>query len=104
MSKIESTIDGKFMIYRDKPLIREGNIICYGDMRDKYIMFMMILTEKEIILGNQKEKVPDKIIVQIIKSDPNVIGINRMVKQFEKNGLMEALNIGLIWLERLNNE
>jgi hypothetical protein len=29
---VQSTVDGDFLIYRNRPLVRENNIICYGDM------------------------------------------------------------------------
>lgn len=101
---IENTVSGEFLMYRGKPLVREKNTICYGDMEDEHILFMMILSNKKVTLGNKTVEVPDRIIVQIIKSDPKIIGLDRMVKQFEKRGLWEAMNIGLIWLDRLNSE
>jgi len=101
---IESTVQGDYLMYRGKPFVREKNTICYGDMEEEHILFMMILSNKTITLGNKTVEVPDRIIAQIIKSDPTIIGLDRMVKQFEKRGLWEAMNIGLVWLDRLNNE
>ena len=34
---------GNYIMFRDKPFIREKNAICYGRMDDKYILFMLIL-------------------------------------------------------------
>lgn len=32
MTKIlESTVEGKYLLFRGKPLVREGNQICYGE-------------------------------------------------------------------------
>ena len=38
---------GNYIMFRDKPFIREKNAICYGRMDDKYILFMLILSEKD---------------------------------------------------------
>lgn len=98
---MESTVEGKYLMYKGKPLVREGNQICYGSMEDEYVMYLMILSDKEIEVGGVKTRVPDKVIVQIIKSDPNISPFERMVKQFNKNGLYEAFSDGVAYLERL---
>ena len=99
-------VKGKYIIYRDKPLVRDKNVICYGDMDDDYILFMMILTTKKIELGNLKDKpeIPDDIIVQVLSTDTKKSSHERLVKQFEKKGLYEAFDIGLIWLDKLNKK
>jgi hypothetical protein len=43
----DPSLKNKFTLYRGKPLVRANNMLCYGDMRDKYIVFMMILTTKK---------------------------------------------------------
>ena len=40
-------LEGRYLIYKGKPLVREKNVICYGDMTDKCYLFMMILTNKK---------------------------------------------------------
>ena len=52
----------------------------------------MILTNKKV--GDVE--VPDKILVQILSTEEK----NKIIKQGEKNGLYDALDIGMIWLER----
>jgi hypothetical protein len=84
--------EGKYITFKGKPLVRENNIICYGNMEDKYYLFLMILTNKKI--GNTE--VPDKILVQILSTEEK----NKIIKQGEKSGLYDALDIGMIWLER----
>jgi hypothetical protein len=41
-------------------------------------------------------EVPDKILVQILSTEEK----NKIIKQGEKSGLYDALDIGMIWLER----
>ena len=88
---IESTVKGQYLMYKGKPLVREGNQICYGSMQDEYILYMMILSNKKIKVGDRECEVPDRVIVQVLE---------RMVKQFDKKSLYEAFNDGLIYLER----
>lgn len=85
-------LDGKYLMYKGKPLVRENNVIVYGDMRDKYYLFLMILSTKKV---NDEEQ-PDRILVQILSTDGN----QTILKQGEKSGLFDALDIGMIWLDR----
>ena len=54
--------------------------------------------------GGTAEDVPDQMIVQILSTDRSKPESDRMVKQFFKSGLTEALDIGVSWLERFNRE
>ena len=94
----------KYLMYRGKPLVRDKNAICYGDMSDKHILFMIILSSvmTEGNVPGKKYETPDKILVQILSTDMTKPSHERMVKQFEKNGLYDAMDIGLIWLDKLN--
>ena len=88
---VKQLVEGKYLMYKGKPLVREGNTICYGDMNDKCILILEIMSYKEEA-GN---KVPDKIFVQVIDSkDPT-----KIIKQGAKDGLYNAFSIGVIWLD-----
>ncbi len=98
-------VEGQNLMFRGKPLLREGNTFCYGSMSDKYVLFMMVLSNKTVKdeKGNDVE-VPDKIILQVLSTDTSKPPHERVVKQFDRNGLFDAMDIGLIWLDRLNKE
>lgn len=84
-------VSGKYLEYKGKPLVREGDTICYGDMSEKCILILEIMSYKEV-KGNS---IPDTIIIQIIDSkDPS-----KIIKQGQKSGLYEAFSLGTIWLE-----
>lgn len=84
-------VGGKYLEYKGKPLVREGDTICYGDMTDKCILILEIMSYKKI--GN--EEVPDKIFIQLVDSkDPNNI-----LRQGAKNGLFDAFDLGITWLD-----
>ena len=92
----EITVSGKYLEYKGRPLVREDNMICYGYMDDPYVLQMTIMTTKQ---QNNKE-VPDKILIQVVKTDKTLSAQERIVKQDMKSGLYDAFEIGLIWLER----
>ena len=97
MDEKNITVNGKYLEYKGRPLVREANTICYGFMEDPYILMMTIMTTEM-----QKEtEVPDKILIQILKTDKNLSFQDKIVKQDMKSGLAEAFDLGLIWLERL---
>ena len=101
----DKLLEGEHLMYRGRPLLREGNTLSYGSMLDKYILFMIILSNKTVKAGDPpvESEIPDKILVQILSTDTSKPPYERVVKQFDKNGLQEAMDIGLIWLDKLNN-
>lgn len=95
--------EDQYLMYRGKPLLREKNAICYGDMSEKYVLFLLILSEKTIEgEGGKKTNVPDKIIVQLLSTDTSKPIYERIVKQVEKNDLYDAMDIGVNWLDSMN--
>ncbi len=102
----QSTIQGKYLVYQNLPLVRENNLICYGSTDDKFVLFLMILTNKTVATADSgvKVEVPDKIIGQIVSTDMTKAPHERMVKQFERSGLADALAFGMIQLERYNKK
>lgn len=84
-------VEGKYLEYLDKPLVREGDTICYGDMNEKCILILEIMSYKEV----DGKKLPKNILIQVIDSkDPN-----KIIKQGTKEGLYDAFSIGLVWLD-----
>lgn len=93
-----TSVNGSYLMYKGKPLVREDNMICYGYMEDKYVLQLTIMTAK----AHGDKEVPDKILIQIVNTDKNLPSHERIAKQDMKSGLAEAFELGLIWLERLN--
>ena len=88
---VKQLVEGKYLMYKGRPLVREGNTICYGDMAEKCILTLEIMSYKE----ESGNKVPDKILVSVIDSkDPT-----KIIKQGAKDGLYDAFSIGVVWLE-----
>lgn len=86
-----STPITEYTSYCGKPLVKNGNIICYGNPSQKAILILTVLTTKEF----HGKEIPDMIFVQIQNTETG-----KVVKQSEKFGLYEALDIGKIWLDK----
>lgn len=87
-------VEGKYLEYKNRPLVREGNTICYGDKSERCFLILEIMSYKKDEVSG--EDLPDTVFIQIIDSkDPNNI-----IKQGQKSGLHDAFSLGLVWLER----
>ena len=84
------------LTYKGRPLVRSGNTLYYGDMAEKCVIVLQVLTTKTV--GDMT--VADKVQVQLILTDPEVRMKDRLVKKSDKIGLYNAMDIGSIWLER----
>lgn len=85
-----------FLSYKEKPLVRSGNEIYYGDMAEPFVVKFTILSSKT----EGENEVADKIKVQLLKSDIQLSDKDRIVKETTKNSMFEALDFGFVWLER----
>ena len=89
------TENNEFLIYKGKPLVRDGNTIYYGFPFEPYVAMLQIIgTAKE-----EDMEMATKVIVRIMATDESVKPEDRIIKNAEKSGLFEALNIASIWLE-----
>ena len=86
------------MTYKGYPLVRNGKTIYYGNSYDPFIIMIQIATFKTV--GN--EEIADKVLVQLLNTDPNVRPRDQIVKKSEKKGLYAAMDIAAIWLSRAN--
>ena len=82
------------MLFRSKPLVRSGKEIFYGDMADAYVIKFTVLTE------TKEDKIPEKVTVQLLKSDTQLPNKDRVVKETAKENFFDALDVGFVWLER----
>lgn len=89
-----------FPAYRGKPLVRCGDTIYFGDMKEKYVIKMDIKSKKTV----DDLEIADKVNIQLISTDPEVSMRKRIEKTSEKNGLYLALDIADAWLTRKLSE
>lgn len=84
-------VEGKYLEYKGKPLVREGDTICYGDMNDKCILILEILSYKKV----DGKDLPDNIFIQVVDSKNQT----NILRQGSEKGLFEAFDLGILWLE-----
>ena len=82
-------LNGAYLTYQGKPLIREKNSYCYGDMHDPAVLFLLVLSNKKV--GDAE--IPDRVLIQVLSTKDR-----SLIKQGEKSGLYQALETGLVWL------
>ena len=85
-----------FLTYKGKPIVRKGNTIYYGNMSDPFVIMLSVASTHEVHGVN----IADKVIIQLINTDPAINPMEAFVKRTEKNGLWTAVDIASVWLER----
>ncbi len=85
-----------FPTYKGKPLVRCGDVIYYGSMKDKYVVKLEIKSKKKV----QDLEVADRVTIQLMYTDASVRSRKQIVKSSEKNGLYLAMDIADAWLTR----
>ena len=93
MADTKKKVEGEFLMYQGKPLVRENDTIIYGDLNnDPCVLCLDIMG----YTGEGDNKVPSKVLIQVVDAkDPN-----KIIKQGDKSGLYDAFSLGLVWLER----
>ena len=91
MLNFEGVNNDEFIEYKGKPLVRQGDDIFYGDLSEKYYVYMMIMSDKKSPKGDVN--VPGTIMVQLLDS-----ATKKPEKQKITNGLAEAFEFAEAWL------
>ena len=88
--------ENRFFTYKDKPIVKCGKELYYGDMSEPYVVrFNVLSTKKE---GD--DTIPEKVSVELLKSDTQLPEKERVSKNTVKDSFFDALDVGFIWLER----
>lgn len=85
--------DKCYIEYKGKPLVREGDVLYYGFINDKYILRL------DIFMKDANNN-PTMLFATICPTNDR----NKVIKQVGKAGLYEALDVGAIWLEQCIKE
>ena len=86
----------EFLMYKGKPLVRNGDTIYYGNMSDDFVIMMRIASKKEF----EGYDLASKVTVQLLSTDPDASAKERIVKTSGKKGLFAAMDIAEVWLDR----
>ena len=88
--------ESKFLTYKNRPLVRNGKTLYYGNMSEPYVIMLQICSTRTV--GDIE--VANRVTVQMLNTDPSVRPKDRIVKKSEKQGLYQAMEIASIWLDR----
>ena len=88
--------ENNFLTYKNKPIVKCGNEIYYGNMAEPFIVRFTVLST---VKAGENE-IPGKVKVELLKSDTQLSDKERVVKASEKDSFFDALDVGFVWLER----
>ena len=95
MAETREQVKGSYLYYKNRPLVREKDTICYGDFSERCVLIFEIMSYVE----KNGLKVPGKVFIQIIESESGSI-----LKQADKDGMHEAFTYGMFWYEKFLND
>ena len=95
MAETREQVKGDILYYKNRPLVREKDTICYGDFTEKCVLIFEIMSYVE----KEGQKVPGKIFIQIIDSESG-----KILKQADKEGMFDAFTYGIFWYEKFLTE
>ena len=83
------------LTYKGRPLVRCGNDIYYGSLKDPYVLYLQVLTtrtEKDV-------DVAATVHLVLLSTDESKPLPERIVRQANRVGLFNALSFGDIMLQ-----
>lgn len=84
------------LYYRGKPLVRSGNTIFFGDMKDPYVIKLQIKSKE----NSNNLDCATKVAIQLLSTDTEISARKQIIKTGEKENLAVALDLSVAWLER----
>ena len=88
--------NSKLLKYKGKPIVRKKNEIYYGNLTDKYIVVLKILSTKKV----GEADIAEKVSIELQLTDDNLTAAKKVVKKGEKVGLYTAMDFASVWLDR----
>ncbi|MCR5781538.1 MAG: hypothetical protein K6G90_02255 [Clostridia bacterium] len=91
------------LMYKDKPLVRVGNIVYYGYRSDPYSIEIEILSTEKALDASGSETgldLSDRVSLRLMRNEPD--GTQTVMSSAEQNGLSGAIDIARSWLARFS--
>ena len=100
----------KFPMYKGKPLVRCGDLLYYGDMRENYVVRIQVRSKKAMAPADGNETpvkpldIADKTIISLMNTDINVSPQKAIEKTSEQPSLFMAIDMAYVWLQQALRE
>ena len=85
-----------FFTYKGYPLVRNKDVLYYGNMYDEHVIMIQILETKKV----KDLDVASKVKVYQMSTDDSLNPMEAITRTSEKDGLYEALDLAEAWLKR----
>lgn len=86
----------EFFSYKGRPLVRSGDTIYYGSMKDPYVVMLEIKSTEEV----KGLKVAKNIALSMMSTDLTLPPEKLVPKKASREGLYAALDLANAWLDR----
>ena len=84
------------LTYKGHPVMRKDNLIYFGSVENKYIIVITVLESAK----SGDLDMATKLSIELQLNDPDISVTDRVQKSATRNGLYEAMDLAVIWLER----
>lgn len=92
----EKDRDFSFFTYKGYPLVRNKDVLYFGNMYDDYVIMIQIIQTKKI----KDLEVATKVKIYQMSTDDTLNPLEAITRTSEKDGLYEALDLAAAWLKR----
>ena len=87
---------GQFFSYKNKPLVRCGEVLYYGNMSDGIVAKLRIKDARKV----KDIYVSGTVSIQLLDTDPAATGDEQILRASQKKGLYQALDVSSAWLDK----
>lgn len=91
-------MENNYLTYKGRPLVRCGNEMYFGNMSDKFIIFIRELATKKV----NDVDIGTKFVIELRFTDPDIKGQGKIVKSIERASFADSLELAEAWLNRAN--
>lgn len=93
-----SSTSNEGLSFKDKPIVRSGNVFYYGFPTDRFVTRLEITETKKTDAGETPSQIAIELLDAVDSKNP------RPIMRADRTNLYDALDIAWIWMERAQSE